>query len=206
MIALLDSNVLYPPGLRDLLMWLAVVLAYEPRWTEDIHAEWMRNVLNDRPEVTPAQMERTRRLMDQVNPKCLVRGYEARVPALTLPDEDDRHVLAAAIEAGAETIVTFNLRHFPRKALAPYDLRALPPDLFLEALLDANPARFLCGMRQHRASLRNPPKTAEEYLSALAARDCPEPQRGWIPMRRKDKYEEDHSRGIARRGGGTDAG
>ncbi len=68
MIALLDANVLYPPGLRDLLMWLAVVLAYEPRWTEEIHSEWMRNVLKDRPEVTSAQLQRTRRLMDQVNP------------------------------------------------------------------------------------------------------------------------------------------
>ena len=169
MIALLDANVLYPPGLRDLLMWLAVVLAYEPRWTEEIHAEWMRNVLKDRPEVTPAQLERTRRLMDQVNPKCLVRGYEARIPTLTLPDADDRHVLAAAIEAGADVLVTFNLRHFPRKALAPNGLRALPPDLFLEALFDANPARFLRGIRQHRASLKNPSKSVEEYLSALAA-------------------------------------
>ena len=173
MIALLDSNVLYPPGLRDLLMWLAVVLAYEPRWTEDIHAEWISSVLQDRPEVTPAQLERTRRLMDQVNSKCLVRGYEARVPALTLPDADDRHVLAAAIEAGADVLVTFNLRHFPRKALAPYGLRALPPDLFLEVLFDANPARFLRGIRQHRASLRNPPRFVEEYLSALAAQGLP---------------------------------
>ena len=57
MIALLDANVLYPPALRDLLMWLAVVLAYEPRWTEEIHSEWMRNVLKDRQEVTPAQLE-----------------------------------------------------------------------------------------------------------------------------------------------------
>ena len=101
MIALLDACVIYPPSLRDVLMWLAVVMAYEPRWTEEIHAEWKRNVLADCPDVTPARLERTRTLMDQVNPKCLVSGYEARIPDLTLPDENDRHVLAAAIEAGA---------------------------------------------------------------------------------------------------------
>ncbi len=161
MIALLDANVLYPPALRDLLMWLAVVLAYEPRWTEAIHEEWTRNVLQDRPEVTSEQLERTRQLMDQVNPKCLVRGYEARIPALTLPDENDCHVLAAALEASAAAIVTFNLRHFPRKTLAPYGLRALPPDSFLELLFQANPARFLRGLRQHRASLKNPPKPSK---------------------------------------------
>ena len=169
MIVLLDANVLYPAALRDLLMWLAVVAAYEPRWTEEIHAEWMRNVLKDRSEVTVAQLERTRRLMDQVNPRCLVSGYHAHIPALILPDQDDRHVLAAAIEAGATVIVTFNLRHFPRKTLAPLGIRALAPDVFLEALLAQNQARFLRGLRQHRASLHNPPKTVEEYLASLTA-------------------------------------
>ena len=124
MIALLDANVLYPPGLRDLLMWLAVVLAYEPRWTEEIHAEWMRNVLKDRPEVTAAQLERTRRLMDQVNPKCLVRGYEARIPTLTLPDENDRHVLAAA--AGAPGGGRRNMRKTISTAL-PAEVEARIP-------------------------------------------------------------------------------
>ncbi len=150
-------------------MWLAVVAAYEPRWTEEIHSEWMRNVLKDRPEVTPAQLERTRRLMDQVNPKCLVSGYETRIAALTLPDANDRHVLAAALHAGAEVIATFNLRHFPRKTLAPLGVRALAPDMFLETLFVQNQPRFLRGIRQHRASLHNPPKTAEEYLFALTA-------------------------------------
>jgi hypothetical protein len=79
-IALLDANVLFPPCLRDLLMWLAVVLAYKPRWTEEIPAEWMRNVLQDRPEVTPAQLERTRRLMEQVDPRCLSRATKPAFP------------------------------------------------------------------------------------------------------------------------------
>ena len=148
-------------------MWLATVKAYEPRWTEEIHAEWVRNVLADRPDVTSAQLERTRRLMDQIDPKCLVRGYEVHIPTLTLPDEDDRHVLAAAIEAGATVIVTFNLKHFPRRFLTPYGIRPLPPDAFLVSLFGENQPRFLCGIQQHRASLKNPPKTVEEYLATL---------------------------------------
>jgi hypothetical protein len=68
-VAVLDASVLYPPSLRDLLMRLAVVRAYEPRWTEEIHAEWTRNVLADYPDVTPAQLDRTRRLMNQAIPK-----------------------------------------------------------------------------------------------------------------------------------------
>lgn len=169
MIAVLDACVIYPPALRDVFMWLAAVAVYEPRWTEEIHAEWIRNVLKDRPDVTPEQLERTRRLMDQVSPKCLVSGYEARIPNLELPDIDDRHVLAAAIEANATVIVTFNLSDFPRSALEPYGVRALAPDAFLESLYRHNSPRFLRGIQRHRASLKNPPKAAEEYLESLAS-------------------------------------
>jgi predicted nucleic acid-binding protein len=167
MIAVLDACVLYPPSLRDLLMWLAVTQTYEPRWSEEIHAEWIRNVLADRPEVTTAQLERTRRLMDRINPKSLVSGYEVRTPKLSLPDPDDRHVLAVAIEAGAAVIVTFNLSDFPRRALAEYGVRPLSPDAFLDILFDQQTVRFLRGIQKHRASLKSPSKTAEEYLTTL---------------------------------------
>ena len=128
MIAVLDACVLYPPAVRDILMWLAVVGVYEPRWTDDIHEEWMRSVLSDRPDLTREQLERTRHLMDEVHPLCLVTGYESRIPGLVLPDENDRHVLAAAIRAGAEVIVTFNLSDFPPATLARLDIVAQHPD------------------------------------------------------------------------------
>src|SRR5437016_1991683 len=150
-------------------MWLAVVGAYEPRWTEEIHAEWMRNVLKDRPDVTAEQLARTRRLMDLVHSKCLVIDYETRIHDLQLPDENDRHVLAAAIEAGATLIVTFNLSDFPRVTLQPYGIRALSPDAFLETLFNNNLPRFLRGIKRHRASLNNPSKTADQYLESLTS-------------------------------------
>lgn len=78
-VAVLDACVLYPPSLRDLLMRVAVVGAYEPRWTEEIHDEWIRNVLADNPQTTSAQLERTRRLMNQAITNGLVSGYEPRI-------------------------------------------------------------------------------------------------------------------------------
>jgi hypothetical protein len=51
--------------------------------------------------------------MDAALPGAMVEHFEHRIPGLTLPDADDRHVLAAAIEAGADVIVTFNTRDFP---------------------------------------------------------------------------------------------
>lgn len=166
-VAVLDACILYPPSLRDLLMWLASVRIYAPRWTEEIQGEWVRNVLADNPEVTPAQLDRTRRLMNQVVPHCLVSGYEAHIPALSLPDAGDRHVLAAAIEAHAPLIVTFNLSDFPAAILWPYGVRTVHPDAFLDGLFDEQPELFLRAVRTHRASLHNPPKDTVGYIQTL---------------------------------------
>lgn len=165
--AVLDACVLYPPALRDLLTWLAVHSAYQPRWTEEIHAEWMRSVLSDHPELTPLQLERTRRLMDHIDEESPVCGYEAHIPRLSLPDPNDRHVLAAAIAAKASVIVTYNLADFPASALRRHGIRAVHPDAFLCDLLDGDPERFFRALRAHRASLKKPPKTPHEYLETL---------------------------------------
>jgi predicted nucleic acid-binding protein len=166
-VAVLDACVLYPPSLRDLFMWLAAAIVYQPRWTEDIHAEWMRNVLKDNSEITVSQLERTRLLMDRVSEDSLVTGYQKHIPLLTLPDPDDRHVLAAAIEAKASVIVTFNLSDFPASTLRQYGIRALHPDKYLTALFDDAPELFLLGVKDHRASLKKPPKTPDDYIETL---------------------------------------
>ncbi len=69
--------------------------------------------------------------MDRAFPEATVEGYGELVPALTLPDPDDRHVLAAAIRVGAQLIVTQNQRDFPDEALQPYDIETLTADEFL---------------------------------------------------------------------------
>jgi hypothetical protein len=101
--ALFDACVLYPAPLRDLLMWLALTDLFNAKWTDEIHDEWIRNVLADRPDLKPEQLERTRQLMNTRVRDCLVTGYENLIERLTLPDQDDRHVLAAAILAGADS-------------------------------------------------------------------------------------------------------
>lgn len=166
-VVVLDACILYPPALRDLFMWLAAAIVYQPRWTEDIHAEWIRNVLKDNPEIAPAQLERTRRLMDQINEECLVTGYEKHIPSLILPDLNDCHVLAAAIESRASVIVTYNLSDFPASALKSHRVRAMHPDKFLVALFEDAPELFLLGVKDHRASLKRPSKAVGEYIETL---------------------------------------
>lgn len=107
--------------------------------------------------------------MNQAVPYALVTGHEPLIPALLLPDPDDRHVLAAAIRVGAQLIITFNLKDFPTDTLTGFGIEAVHPDTFLEQQFELNEGLVLKTVHRHRASLRRPRKSAEEYLDTLAA-------------------------------------
>src|SRR5437763_11557894 len=134
--AFYDANVLYPAELRNLLMHLALTGLFRARWSPDVHEEWISNLLKKRPDLTRDKLERTRMLMDKNAVDALVTGYEDLIPALHLPDPDDRHVLAAAIRGHADVIVTMNLRDFPSNAITPFRIEAQHPDEFVLHLLD----------------------------------------------------------------------
>lgn len=163
-VALYDACVLYPAPLRDLLMHLAVAGACQARWSERIHDEWIRNVLANRPDLRAEQLARTRELMNAHTLDAVVIAFEPLIATLTLPDPDDRHVLAAAIKGSAEIIVTYNLRDFPAEALTPYGLEALHPDAFITQLIELDASTVCLAVSRQRASLRNPPKTVREVL------------------------------------------
>jgi hypothetical protein len=98
---------------------------------------------------------------------CLVTGYDPLISGLSLPDPDDRHVLAAVIQAGAGVIVTFNLADFPTEVLAENGIEAMHPDDFVTSQLDLAPHVVCKAAKRQRESLRNPPKTVDEYLEAM---------------------------------------
>lgn len=165
--ALYDANVLYPAELRNLLMHLALIGLFRAKWSMEIHEEWLSNLLNNRSDLTSAQLERTRMLMDKHAVDALVSGYEDLIPGLQLPDPDDRHVLAAAIRGRADVIVTMNLRDFPADIISPFGIEVQHPDEFVLHLLDLAPGAVAAAAQNHRQSLKNPPKTVEEYLDTL---------------------------------------
>lgn len=167
LIALLDANVLYPAELRSFLMYLAIPGVYRAKWSKDIHEEWMSSLLRNRPDLTRSRLERTRDLMDKNAPDALVAGYEKLIPSLNLPDENDRHVLAAAIQSKASVIVTNNLKDFPKESLQEFEIEAQSPDEFVLNLLDLAPEDVYEAAEDHRLGLKNPPKTVAEYLNTL---------------------------------------
>ena len=171
--AVYDACVLYPAPLRDLLVRLAITGTFRAKWTDAIHDEWTRNLLANRPDLKPEQLERTRQLMNTHVQDSLVTGYENLIPILSLPDQDDRHVLAAAIRSNADVIVTFNLSDFPASTLKAYSVEAQHPDEFLTNLLDLHPWAFCKAVREQRADLLNPRHTALELLETLEKQGLP---------------------------------
>lgn len=164
---LYDACVLYPAPLRDLLMHLAITDLYRARWTNEIHDEWINGILSNRNDLDRKFLERTRDRMNMSVRDCLVENYQYLIPALTLPDANDRHILAAAIHSSSSVIVTYNLKDFPREILGRYGIEAQHPDEFLMNLIDLSADAVFVAVNRHRTSLKNPPKTIDEYFSTL---------------------------------------
>ena len=148
-------------------MHLALTDLFRARWTRLIHEEWMRALLVNRPDLTRAQLERTRHLMDAHARDALIHDFEDLIPSLSLPDPNDRHVLAAAIRGRADVIVTYNTRDFPPAAVGAYGIDVQHPDEFLTHVLDIAPGTVLAALQRLRQSLRNPSIPADQYLSRL---------------------------------------
>ena len=165
--ALLDANVLYPAPLRDIFLQLTVTDLFKAKWTADIHREWIEALMRKNPPPDRAALERTRDLMDKATRDSLVTGYEPLIASLTLPDPDDRHVLAAAIAGRCDVIVTQNLKDFPEEALARFSIEAQHPDEFLCNHLSLAPGIVCSAVRKVRARLLKPPYSVDQYLATL---------------------------------------
>lgn len=149
-------------------MQLSRANLFRARWTKDIHEEWTRNVIKNRPDIPEEKIYATRDAMDRGAEGCLVDGYHDLISSLNLPDPDDRHVLAAAIACGADAIVTFNLKDFPEDVLNQYGIEAIHPDDFIADLVDLGAARVIQTIKIIRDRLKNPRMTADEYINSLA--------------------------------------
>uniref|UniRef100_UPI0032DF5400 PIN domain-containing protein n=1 Tax=Azotobacter salinestris TaxID=69964 RepID=UPI0032DF5400 len=125
-------------------------------------------------DLSADSVRHVRELMDRHVPGVLVTGFESLIPGITLPDPEDRHVVAAAVQTRAEAIVTFNLKDFPDQDLSPFGVRAIHPDDFITDLMELHIGAVLEAVRRHRASLKNPPFSSREYLDCLLKQRLPE--------------------------------
>ncbi len=166
-VVLYDANVLYPSTLRDLLIRIAQAGLVQAKWTDRILDEVFNNLTANRPDLDPARLARTRELMNRAVRDSLVQGYEPIEPGLDLPDPDDHHVLAAAIKAKAQVLVTRNIRDFPAAALQPWDIDVKSPDEFVLDQLDLSREVVYGAVQRIADSWTSPPGTVADVLDRL---------------------------------------
>jgi predicted nucleic acid-binding protein len=164
-----DANVLYPNALRDLLIRLAQGPRpfVQAKWTDQILDEVFRNLKRKRPDLDKERLDRTRKLMNSAVRDVLVTGYEPLIDILELPDEADRHVLAAAIKAHAQVVVTDNVKDFPQDALSPWGIEAKDADAFVLDQICLDRARVYSRVQQIADSRRHTVTTVADVLTEL---------------------------------------
>lgn len=171
-VVLLDANVLYPFRKRDVLLRFYEAGLFRARWTDEILAEWTDNLLEDRPDLEASIMAQREKIASFF-PDALVSGYDHITKGLSLPDKDDRHVLAAAIQCGAQHIITDNVRDFPEAALDPYDIEAIEADEFLARTFDLYTAEAMIVLRELRQHYSKPKYSPSEFVLDLTAKGMP---------------------------------
>jgi len=161
----LDTNVIMPIEIRDLLFWFAHDDLYIPKWSKHIFDEW-EDVMR-RKGVAENEIKKRIGWASQAFPDAMIQNYEPLIVNLALPDEKDRHVLAAAIKTNANVIVTNNLKDFPNSYLNTFDILAKSPDDFLTETIDLNPEIAVACFRKLVINRRNPNLDEYEVLNCL---------------------------------------
>ena len=161
----LDTNVIYPVVIRDLLFWFAHYELYTPKWSHHIFEEW-KSVM-ERKGVSEADAKRGVQKANIAFPDALVHNYEGLLGNLTLPDPDDCHVLAAAIKVNANVIVTNNIRDFPEEYLETFGLKVKSADDFLTDIIDLNHEEALQAFKEMVLNKKKPELNEYEVLNLL---------------------------------------
>ena len=154
--AVLDTSVLFSATLRDTLLRTAEARHYTPFWSPDITRELSESLVRHK-RATP---EKASYLVGEMN-GAFVEASVSEFGHLLDRIENhpkDRHVVAAAIAANAEIIVTSNIRHFPSEVLGPHGIASVTPDIFLCSLLAKN------RMNWFASSVRRPPGTGRRQF------------------------------------------
>jgi len=167
--AVLDACVLYPVTIANILIEFAWQDTYSAKWTKKIDAEWSQALLRNRPDVSPEKLSYRLRKMHQAIPDWEIKPskFKKIIPTLQLPDTNDRHVLAAAIAAQVDFIVTINLKDFPTKIVDQYGIKTIHPDDFLMFHLTLEPIKSLEIVKNLRKRHVNPYITELEFIISL---------------------------------------
>lgn len=170
--AVIDACVLFSPLKRNLILSLAEAELFRVRWSAEILDE-TRDATEEFFQKKGCldwedRSERAVQAMCQAFDDAIVSDFEELGSKIgELPDEGDRHVIAAAIKCKADVIVTENTKDFPRDILERYGIEAKTADEFIADAIDLNAGLALAAIKKMRLRLKNPAKTSEALLLDL---------------------------------------
>lgn len=167
--AVIDANVLFSATIRDLLIRCHMAGILRIHWTTRILDETFIAIEEERPGLDPERLRRTRRLMNGAARGADITDLvdeELEFDEADVPDENDLHVVRAAVAVGAD-IVTWNLSDFPPRLLEPLGLVALSPDDYLVTSITGQEGATLRVIDRQAAELQNPPTTVALLMERL---------------------------------------
>lgn len=164
--AIIDTDVLVGALTRNMILSLAEAGIFRPRWSCQTLIEFETVFARAYPnkDVVAAKQ---RASIERAFPEGVTAVSDTLIEGLTLPDPDDRHVLAAAIMTKASVIVTNNLRDFPQLVLSAYEIEALSADDFIADCIDLGQAEALAALRTMRERLRSPTMDPEALIKRI---------------------------------------
>lgn len=162
--AFLDANVLHPAFLRAALFWFADARVLRPVWSKDVLLEWRRSVQRRHADMDDEKCDRLQAVFTAQFPDAAVSDYEAFVNAVELPDENDRHVSAAAIVGRCHGIITCNLKHFPQETVSKFGIEVVHPDDFIVNIIDLDENKAIGACKRHREAMSASKPSVEQYL------------------------------------------
>lgn len=161
----IDTNIIYPIEIRDILFWFAHHELFTIKWSRHIFNEW-EEVMR-RKKISESEIKKRIQRAYLAFPDALVENYEPLISSLNLPDNDDNHVLAAAIKTNANVIVTNNIKDFPNDYLSKFSLVAKSADDFIADIIDLNHEKAIQAFKELVLYRRNPDLDEYQVLDNL---------------------------------------
>ena len=164
-VTLADANVLFSRTLRDYFVYAAKLGAIDIHWSAGILDETARNLV----EQIGFSSHDAALLVDRLSayiPTALIKVTkrdEKRVADVHM-NAGDRHVLAAALTAKANMLLTQNTRHFPRQWMAEHGIELIDAGTLLTRLAAEQPQIL---REAHRLGVSSRPQTEDEVFALL---------------------------------------
>jgi len=151
--------------LCDTLLRAAEAKLYQVHFSQEILNGATRNLVKNG-RMTERKAERFQQIIKTNFPEAMLEVPEELVENMT-NHPGDRHVVAAAIIAQSEVIVTSNLKHFPQESLSAYSIKAWHPDDFLVYLYEQFPRQMVKVIQQQSEDLKKPPISFSQLIDRL---------------------------------------